>query len=407
MPSVTLLLGSGVSLSAGMPSTQEITQLVVSGQGAWRHTDERYYLSDPLPGYLPHPEHVPLILRFLSSLSKVAADYYRLASADQPSYEELFYLARQVADCETQEYDNPAVFPLCRRLRRELNPRLREASTFDSGYWNLARLGDETCSYIADLASHVLSERPTTTEHIALLLRAFCAVGSGGGAIVTLNHDTALEMALSAVAIPYTDGFSSLTREIARWDPQSLTRESALRLLKVHGSVDWHWVRIRDRDTQSDFLARILLGADHYRLRLPDGTEAMVHSGRPIMLVGTHNKILNYSGEIFLTLFYRFSEAMQASTALVVCGYGFRDKGINRALVEWIEANRDRVMTVIHPDPDELCAKARGAISLRWDSWLKRKRIRVVPKRLEELGPTDLKEAFTSDPWPGRGSDRG
>ena len=395
MSGVTLLLGSGVSLSAGMPSTQDITKLVVSGEGAWRHTDQRYYVSSSLPPFLPHPGSVPLILKFLPALSELVDDYYDATPGSRGSYEDLYYVARQVADCETQEYDNPAVLPLCRRLRQEFSQSLEEANSLDHDQWDLGRLADETCSYIADLASHVLSKRPITVEHIAPLVRAFCEAGSAGGAIVTLNHDTVLETALSAIPIPYTDGFSSLTREIARWDPQNLTRESVLWLLKVHGSVDWHWVRITDRGTQGDFLARILLGADHYRLRLSDGTEAMIHSGRPIMLVGTHNKILNYSGEIFLTLFYRFSEAMRGSTALVVCGYGFRDKGINRTIVEWLESEGARTMTIIHGNPDALRSEARGAISLRWDSWLGRHQLRLVPKRLEELRPGELEEAFT------------
>jgi hypothetical protein len=380
-----------------MPTTQDITQHVVSGQGAWRHTDERYYVSDTLPGYLPHPENVPLILSFLSSLIKVAADYYRLASGDQPSYEELFYLARQVADCETQEYDNAALLPLCRRLHREYNKRLREANTLFPGYWDLARLADETCSYIADLASHRLSRTPTTTEHIAPLLRAFCQATLGQGTIATLNHDTVIETALRSINVPYDDGFVDLTLEIARCEPARLAAGSSLRVLKLHGSVDWYWVRQGDSGTEGDFLARISLDMPHHRLRLKDGTHLMVHSGRPVLLIGTHNKMLSYSAEIFLTLFYRFTEALHYSTALVVCGYGFRDKGINRTIVEWLESGGDRVLTIIHREPDTLRSRARGAISLRWDSWLKRHQLKLVSSHLEDLSPSDLEQAFTAN----------
>ena len=396
MSSVTLLLGSGVSLSAGMPSTQDITRLVVSGEGAWRHTDERYILTGD-PNHSLEPESVPLVLSFLSSLAKLAEQYYGPTFSAHANYEELFYLARQVADCETREYDNPAVLPLCRRLRRELNPRLGVAGTFGRGYWSLARLADETCSYIADVALHLLCARPKTTEYIAPLVRTFCQTASGSGTIATLNHDTVIESALCAIEVPYDDGFVALTPEMARLEPARLAAGSVLRVLKLHGSLDWHWVQERDCDTPREFRVRISPGADHSKLLLPDGSRFRVTSTRPLILIGTHNKILDYSGEVFLRLFYRFSEALQKSSSLVVCGYGFGDKGINRTVLEWLESESSRRMTIIHPDPDALCREAREAISSRWDSWRERHKLRLVPRKLEELTASDLEKVFSPD----------
>ena len=42
-----ILLGAGSSLAAGFPSTQHLTDLVLSGEGVWRHTDEVYYTAVP------------------------------------------------------------------------------------------------------------------------------------------------------------------------------------------------------------------------------------------------------------------------------------------------------------------------------------------------------------------------
>jgi len=392
---VTLLLGSGASLSAGMASTEEITQLVLSGQGVWRHTDERYYISETLPGYLPHPENVPLIVTFLSSLREIAVEYYGRPSGYQPSYEDLFYLARQVADCETQEYDNPAVLPLCQRLHFEYDKTLRAADALEPSYWDLARLADEACNYIADLASHRLTVPPTTTEYLTPLLNAFCERTCNKLVIATLNHDTVIETALQVIRVRYDDGFVDLDRTIARWEPVQLATGASLRLFKLHGSVDRHWVGRRGRGTENDFVARIAREADYRKLRLPDATELMVHSNRPLFLIGTHNKILRYSDEVFLSLFYRFSEALRDNTTLVVCGYGFRDKGINKVVVEWLQSGADRRLVIIHPEPERLRLRARGAIALRWDSWLERNQLELFSRTLEGVTRSDLEDIFT------------
>lgn len=77
-----------------------------------------------------------------------------------------------------------------------------------------------------------------------------------------------------------------------------------------------------------------------------------------------------------------------------MCGYGFRDKGVNRAIVGWIESSSERQMVVIHGSPGSLRDQARGAISLRWGDWVRDGKLRLVPSWLEELSPDDLRDAF-------------
>ncbi len=45
---IAYLLGAGVSLAGGLPSTADLTTTVLEGEGATRHSDCTYYLrSDP------------------------------------------------------------------------------------------------------------------------------------------------------------------------------------------------------------------------------------------------------------------------------------------------------------------------------------------------------------------------
>jgi len=60
------------------------------------------------------------------------------------------------------------------------------------------------------------------------------------------------------------------------------------------------------------------------------------------MLVGGFNKILNYTGGVFADLFCAFRSALYRTTELVISGYGFGDKGVNRAIIEWLHSSLRR-----------------------------------------------------------------
>ena len=68
---------------------------------------------------------------------------------------------------------------------------------------------------------------------------------------------------------------------------------------------------------------------------------------------------------------------------MVVCGYGFGDKGINTEITAWYE--RGRRLVIIHPDPDSLVANARGAIHKIWPEWRRTDSISIIKKRFEEV----------------------
>ena len=57
-----------------------------------------------------------------------------------------------------------------------------------------------------------------------------------------------------------------------------------------------------------------------------------------MLLVGTFNKVSEYSQGIFRELHYRFRRTLHKADQLVVCGYSFGDKGINSEIIEWYYA---------------------------------------------------------------------
>src|SRR5438445_4793545 len=87
-----LFLGSGVSLESGMPDVRKITDAVLNG--AWQsHSDSNFYPGLPAPKYLPE-KSVTRLQDFLRLLKNCADEYLQKRRGGQPTYEDLFYMAR-------------------------------------------------------------------------------------------------------------------------------------------------------------------------------------------------------------------------------------------------------------------------------------------------------------------------
>ena len=86
---------------------------------------------------------------------------------------------------------------------------------------------------------------------------------------------------------------------------------------------------------------------------------------QPPVLIGTFNKVFAYNSGPFLELHHRFKRALmdEDCAAIIVCGYGFGDKGVNTRLVEWIRQSPTHRLLIIDPKESEIVhARARGAI---------------------------------------------
>jgi hypothetical protein len=103
-----------------------------------------------------------------------------------------------------------------------------------------------------------------------------------------------------------------------------------------------------------------------------------------MFLAGTFNKMLDYNSTIYADLHYQFYRSLKGTPILIVSGYGFRDKGINTRIVDWVYASNRHRIIVIHPNQSALLESARGSISNKWDNWLKTGRVNIIPKPIEE-----------------------
>lgn len=171
--------------------------------------------------------------------------------------------------------------------------------------------------------------------------------------IFTLNHDLLLEKYLTDNKIDYEDGFIPLDDNVdfQKWSPQIFTEPCAkrVRLFKLHGSINWYWLYtcrtltnkngIITRGASFPFLARFsnIDDVDHYRDPKYELEEEHfeLRYDRPSILIGHYMKNFEYTSMPYLQMIECFSNFLQNNDRLVICGYGWRDLGINKLLEKW------------------------------------------------------------------------
>jgi hypothetical protein len=382
---VAFLLGSGASCPAGMPTTADLTKAILTGDGYARHTDGSYFKGEPLYAHIEEPDtHVPHISRFLRSLECHVSTYYNRTLGRTPNYEDLYYLVHQVYEEEVGDLDNPFVFDVQREMRPQLcqcAERIRH--TAHSGP-DISILAHDILNYITCVVATELANPGGFADYLRFLHEALDASTSGRLSIFTLNHDLVLERFLKSRNVAVIDGFGQPVNSVRYWDPELLPSDvEGCLTLKLHGSINWFRF-CPDGGDWGDERAGLPEIADIEHTRGPDGQRQRAVSP-PLMLIGTFNKIPQYTGGLFSDLFCEFRRRLTAVDTLVVCGYGFGDKAINGQLIEWLYGLRKRRMLLVHPAPDDLRATARGAVRNKWDTWLKCGMLRLCKSRVEQI----------------------
>ena len=397
-----ILLGAGSSLPAGYPSTRCLTNRVLCGKGVKRQSKGTYSKKDAtLLNCMVRRIHSE-VEGYFSYWNERLADFSawkgRLAN-----YEDLFYLARQASDEVMGQMENPAVHPFISKLRADMSTLVEAANAEKkdpnkTSYPNIPddfdKLFGETCNYISNVVWKALCRKPTSTNHLKPFVEA-CRTCNVTG-ISTLCHDTHVETHLRTKGIVLADGFSDEKNGVRYWNGDLYSKlkipflKRKIPFLKLHGSVDWFrflpdCIPPCDKDCPW-FYDRIgiSLNGDPDRPER-DGKRQTAVDGMPLLLIGTFNKLAEYSQRIFLDLHHRFRSTLREADQLVVCGYSFGDKGINTAVIEWYYEKRGRRFLIIHPDRNELVCNARGAIRNKWDQWEKRKSVEFMARRLEQV----------------------
>lgn len=381
---LVILLGSGASIGAGMPSVGAITDRVTSGDRVIRHTDARFYLVDEIKQH-HDVAHVHETVGFLRELKALCDSYFAVHDPErETNYEDLAYVARQIDDAIGFEYENPALAPLIEQL----------VGGVYSGR-NIVELqtaASLAADYIEDIVCGLLGGRWDDLSYLGPISDAFADGAVDQLDLFTLNHDRVIETHLREIGTRFSDGFEREHGTLHLWcDTYGIPHR---RVFKLHGSIDWYRYPLVDLDGWSgQVTARAngdptdQRGPDRERLGYPAG-------GRPRLLTGTFNKILAYPSDVFADQHFRFHEALAAADHVLVIGFGFGDKAINSRLIAWAERPGRRRMVIAHRDPDGLGEGARGAIQGKWRRWNEAGLLGFVPRHLEHTSWPELSEAL-------------
>ena len=382
---IAILFGAGSSLAVGFPSTKGLTDLILSGIGVTRGSDESYDIEPAKP-----PCCATLIANsMVRRLHAEAERYYSAYAERRTNYEDIYYLAKQVSDELSGEMENPAMRSFVNELRADMSQLIEAARNADCT--NRLSLDDlqlleETRHYIADIVWRALRHepKPGALSHLGVIAHACNSVNYHVTSISTLCHDTHVETFLKTKGISLADGFEAVPQAGVRYWNADFSSSEKIPFLKLHGSVNWFRLRPDSGDFYHDKIGIPL--DDYQHTRTVDGNLQTAVDVRPLLLVGTFNKISEYSSGIFRDLHHRFRSTIMKADQMVVCGYSFGDKGINSEIIDWYYGKRGRRLVIIHPDPDGLVGNARGAIRKHWPEWEENSSISGISKRFQDVG---------------------
>jgi hypothetical protein len=390
---LVVLFGAGTSLPAGMPTTDSITKTILAENSeVWGRGVQCKVNRDILNHLNTKDELLPSVLRFIQSLRKVVDCFWFSKLGSLTNYEDIYYLAKQIDECESGEWINPGLDPLMNKLKDELfdDKGVRLYKDGDEG--QLEMLCEESTKFIADIVWSLIDKPYLRIDHLAFLNDAVADSSISGIDLFTLNYDMVIEHFLESRSILYTDGFDVEIDGLRPWKGSLYDNLTVpVRLFKLHGSVNWFRILTYEPHRKYQRYGIPVNWTTPFQHRFGDKAVHEIPDSRPMLLCGTNNKMYRYHTGTFMELHTRFYQSLEDANCVLVCGYSFGDKGVNTRLLEWAAEQADRCILIAHPEPKRLLDSARDNNAGRiFDLW-KKGQLDFIPAKIEELKWVNVK----------------
>lgn len=395
---ISFLFGSGISLSAGMPDTKAITEKILSGEGIMRGTDARYNIgkgNNPMFDYRYIPEIMELLKIIYQEIRIYYYDFYP-SQYKLVNYEDLYYTINEIEQDLAQEVENPGLRYFIDKISVAIKPKLLGNSYYDRDI-QFHELVIEAKNYIRDIVKCLLQSSGKKVNYLNFIKdfvknMDYCSIY-----LNTLNHDPLLEEFLEENKIKFIDGFNERdSNHIRYWNADLFEQNQAIKtkLNKLHGSTNLYRLRLEGGDWYDEKVG-IISNRNPDRSKR-EGKGQFPPDNRPLMLIGSFNKVKEYTDGIFLYLFTRFYRTLSECDKLIISGYGFQDKGINSRITEWVYTNRNKRILIIDPHISELKEKSRGAISNKWVDWTKAGILKTINSHIEFIKYDEIMKNITA-----------
>jgi len=186
----------------------------------------------------------------------------------------------------------------------------------------LDTLDEKICSLIHNLADKSLPNTQTPYHRIASWVDD---IGRDKPVeIFTTNYDLLTEQALEDCRVPYFDGFAGTRKPFfdLRAMEEDMLPPRWARLWKLHGSLNWYQVEHKGvfRGATTD----------------PQNVKRVIHP--------SHLKYDESRRMPYLAMLDRLRAFLkQPTSALVICGYSFRDKHLNEVIIQGLQSTPNAI----------------------------------------------------------------
>jgi hypothetical protein len=394
-----LFLGAGVSVPSGLPMVDELTHSIFTK--AYHQVSYTQFSPGPQPDLPPHtPDVTARVRQLLDLLREHDERDIKLAGYSpvdkrssgaifrgaKTTYEDLFYLCQQISLWGNGLVDNSMVTPLMEILERQAGGLLAGESAM-ARMSNLASLAQHACFFIESVVAGELQHK--LVAGFDLINELATANDIEQLTIVTLNHDTLVEQFLMEKNVEFVDGFGQRDGDV-RWYDDRLydTQHAKVRLIKLHGSVNWYAFLVNGRSQPA-----IFVGNDTAQIKDQHAKELKPVFRRPSFLSGI-NKAVAYQRGIYADMHFRFHQLLRECESMVMSGYGWGDTAINFRLDTWLDQSRKNNIVLLHETPQDLVEKSLVMAS-GYDAWVRCGQLRPVPKWLCEVTLSDLRTSLT------------
>ncbi|GAA3401722.1 SIR2 family protein [Pseudarthrobacter polychromogenes] len=336
---VTFLLGAGASVDAGLPVSVELTRVITQrldtgwgrspvsqalhvaigaivahdtarGKSAYDGIDvERIFASIQMLARRNDHELTPFVAAWSGGIDSFGAngrlpafwggEFRKAVHDDRFGTSSLERKFKEGVEALARTIDSSEIY---RRLEQEMIESL--VSTLE--------VSAESVEYLSPL----LRTAESTTVQIA-----------------TLNYDNSVELLAKQQGADLDTGIESwLGGYKWSWRP-----EANVRLLKLHGSLDWR-LRVRREDGERIAVDRVLVGEDDDRKLWGSNMGVVFGQGSKLRADGP-----------FLAMLIEFDRFLESTEHLVIVGYSMRDEHINAALRRWVVEHPEGRLSIVDP----------------------------------------------------------
>jgi len=327
------LLGSGISMPSGAPSVVDITQSLLAG--GWRQyasDGQRFYKAEPSDSS-PVGREQALIRILCDQIQETV----RSSEGRNPTYEDYYDCLMQV-----QQYfsghANPLITQAVVQLRdasSHIHARMRESTNNQFDF-----LASKACDLIQWVVYDALTN---VTQPVGLDLLSETARQFGQVDVFTLNHDLLAEKQFENAGINYCDGFGKKQKDAYPFASSWKTGKApGCRLLKLHGSINWHWDHKHSRYLKID-------GDVDSNENRTSGLSLLPLAS---FLTGSQVKEQAYGTGLYGIIFRKFHDLLEEHHTLISSGYGWGDNGINSRVLEWLDARSKNRLVILHNEAE-------------------------------------------------------